>query len=265
MHRPLSSRPRTEASGLPATPRPRMNSPETASRGGTHRACSDPSSRSHAGHGGQRVTGDPKAGQRRRLLVAAGLGPALMSGRAAFGAGRPTAAAAGFYAQPLDEAAGRLGFALTDTRGRLRRSTDFSGQVLVLFFGFLSCPSICPTTMLELSAAQKAMGPRADLVTIAFATLDPERDSAVALEAWLAVFGKRHVGLRDSADAVRRAAATLKLEYTRVPGASPDAYTIDHGVQAYVFDPRGRLRLLLRPGPLPREVAADWQRLLDGA
>ncbi|MDH4393892.1 MAG: SCO family protein [Aquabacterium sp.] len=174
-------------------------------------------------------------------------------------------ASAGFYAQPLDPAANRLGFALTDTRGRLRRSTEFRDQVLVLFFGFLSCPSICPTTMLELSAAQKAMGSRADRVTVAFATLDPARDTPAAIEAWLAAFGRRHLGLHDSAEAIRRAAATLKLEYTRVPGASPDSYTIDHGVQAYVFDPRGRLRLLLRPGPLPHEVASDWLRLLDGA
>lgn len=198
-------------------------------------------------------------------MAGAGALPLLFHSTATLGAGRPAVASAGFYAQPLDEAASRLGFALTDTRGRLRRSTDFRDQVLVLFFGFLSCPSICPTTMLELSMAQKAMGPRADRVTVAFATLDPERDTPAAIDAWLAAFGRRHLGLRDTPDAIRRAAATLKLEYRRIPGTSPSSYTIDHGVQSYVFDPRGRLRLLLRPGPLPHEVAADWQRLLDGA
>lgn len=194
---------------------------------------------------------------RRRLLVGAAAGCCATASQAA--------APAGFYTAPLDDTAGRLGFALTDTRGRLRRSTDFPGQVLVLFFGFLSCPSICPTTMLDLSAAQRAMGAQADRVTIAFVTLDPERDTPAAVDAWLAAFGPRHLGLRDTPEATRRAADALQLQYRRVPGSTPQSYTIDHGVQAYVFGPRGRLRLLLRPGPQPHEVAADWRRLLAGA
>lgn len=73
-----------------------------------------------------------RARHRRLLLAGCGAMPLLMAAPAAVGAGRPAAASAGFHARSLDEAACRLGVALTDTRGRLRRSTDSGGQVLAV-------------------------------------------------------------------------------------------------------------------------------------
>lgn len=199
-----------------------------------------------------------------RLTRRAGLARMAAWGCAAVAA--PLAAApAGFHATALAPANWSTGFALRDVQGELRSARSFPGQVLVLFFGFLSCPSICPTTMWELSAAQRAMGAQGERVQVAFATLDPERDGAPAITAWLAGFGPRHLGLRDSPQAIAAATGPLRLQYARVNGRTPGSYTIDHGVQSYVFDPQGRLRLLVRPGPSPEEVAQDLRRLLEGA
>lgn len=202
---------------------------------------------------------------RRRCLawaVTGGLaGLAATAARAAPEAAGPP----GFHALPLTTGARSPGFALTDLDGRRRTESSFPGQVAVLFFGFLSCPAVCPTTLAELSAAREAMGRDAGRVRLLFATLDPQRDTAAAMRSWLQAFAADAVGLRDTADAIERTTRALRLDWNRVPGRTPASYTIDHGVQSYVFDPSGRLRLLLRPGPTPREIAADWRRLLAGA
>lgn len=211
-------------------------------------------------------TAAPTASRRdclRAMLVAGG-GALLSPGPAALAAA-PARPAGGFFGIPLAGESQRIGFSLRDLDGRLRRADSFPGSVLVLFFGFLSCPSICPSTLAELSAARQALGAQGRSVRVAFATLDPERDSAAAMRAWLRHFGDDLIGLRDSPEAIERTTQALRLDWQRVPGPTPDRYTIDHGVQSYCFDTRGRLRLLMRPGPTPKEVASDWRRLLDGA
>lgn len=202
---------------------------------------------------------------RRRCLQAALAAAAGGLGLAAPRAQAANAPASGFYGTPLSASSQGQGFALTDLDGKLRTAASFPGQVLVLFFGFLSCPSICPTTLMELAAARRVLGAQGARVRLAFATLDPERDTAQAMRGWLSHFGSDLVGLRDTPAAISRATQALRLDWERVPGRQAGSYTIDHGVQSYCFDLKGRLRLLQRPGPTPTEMASDWRLLLAGA
>nr|WP_175918466.1 SCO family protein [Burkholderia pyrrocinia] len=169
-----------------------------------------------------------------------------------------------FYSMSLSRNEWHKGFRLADLHGQTRTPQDYRGNVLLLFFGFLSCPSICSTTMLELRRAKELVGAQGDKVKIVFVTLDPERDTSAAMTRWLASFGKDNIGLRDSEENVRKAAAALSLEYHRVEGDFHGSYTIDHGVQTYAFDPQGRLRLIIRAGIEPEYVAKDIVQLLAG-
>lgn len=198
-----------------------------------------------------------------RALLAAGAG-LLAAGPGAWAAA-PSRPTEGFHGTPLAGESQGIGFSLTDLEGRQRRADSFPGSVLVLFFGFLSCPSICPSTLAELTAARQALGAQGRRVRLAFATLDPERDTVEAMRAWLQHFGSDLIGLRDTPQAIARSTQALRLDWQRVPGRHAGSYTIDHGVQSYCFDTRGRLRLLLRPGPSPQEVASDFRKLLAGA
>jgi protein SCO1/2 len=62
--------------------------------------------------------------------------------------------------------------------------------------------------------------------------------------------------------ATARVAKEFRVFYQKVPGKTPDSYTVDHTAGSYVFDPRGRLRLLVRPGNVPNLVA-DLKTLLN--
>jgi protein SCO1/2 len=152
---------------------------------------------------------------------------------------------------------------LSDPQGRARRLEDFRGKAVVLFFGFTHCPDVCPTTLAEMAAALKALGPDAERVQVVFVTLDPERDSGKTLADYVGAFDPRFIALRGDEAATQRVAKEFKIFYEkRKQGAS---YTIDHSAQAYVIDPQGRLRLLVRHDRIGQDLAADLRTLLREA
>lgn len=149
---------------------------------------------------------------------------------------------------------------LADTQGRLRHLEDFRGKAVVLFFGFTRCPDICPTTLAEVASAVKSLGADAGRVQVLFVTVDPERDTAQALAAYVGAFDPRFVALRGDAAATQRVAKDFKIYYEkRQQGGS---YTVDHSAQTYVLDPQGRLRLLVRHDRIGQDLAPDLRTLL---
>lgn len=155
-------------------------------------------------------------------------------------------------------------FALTDHTGQPRRLADYRGKAVVVFFGYTQCPDVCPTTLAGMSETLKLLGDDAARVQVLFVTLDPARDTQELLAQYVPQFNPSFVGLYGDEAATAALARDFKAFYTKVPGSSPDTYTIDHSTGSYVYDPQGRLRLLLRHGEAPESVAADLKLLLAG-
>ena len=154
------------------------------------------------------------------------------------------------------------GFALNDHAGKPVTLESYKGKVVVLFFGFTHCPDVCPTTMAEMSAVMKELGPDADKVQVLFATLDPERDTKELLAQYVPGFDPRFVGLYGTPQQVAATAKEFKVFYQKVPGKTPDSYTIDHTAGSYVFDRNGKLRLFLRHGGGPAPIVHDLKLLV---
>ena len=152
--------------------------------------------------------------------------------------------------------------ALTDHTGKTRTLADFRGKVVVVFFGYTHCPDVCPTTLAELKAAKEQLGADGDRVQVLFVTVDPERDKRELLANYVPAFDPSFLGLYGDAAATARVAKEFRVFYQKAPGKTPESYTVDHTSGSYVFDPRGRLRLLVRPGNVPNLVA-DLKILLD--
>jgi protein SCO1/2 len=149
-------------------------------------------------------------------------------------------------AQPLPASLPRPSFALTDTAGR---RYDFgeatAGRLTLLFFGYTSCPDVCPAHLASLAAGLKALPPeQRDAVDVVFVGVDAERDTSERVRAWLDHFDARFVGLTGSEaelSAAQRAAA--------VPAAFVDerwegGYTVAHAsfVLVYTADDQAHLR-----------------------
>lgn len=168
----------------------------------------------------------------------------------------------GFRAIDITGADFAKGFELTDHRGRRTRLEDFSGKLLVVFFGYTQCPDVCPTTMAELAEVMKRLGPLAEQVRVAFITVDPERDTQELLSHYVPAFHPDFMGLWGNADETARAARAFRVIYQKVPGKTPGSYTVDHSAGSYVFDRRSRVRLMIRHGAQAEAIEADLRRLL---
>jgi len=153
-------------------------------------------------------------------------------------------------------------FALTDHRGKPVTLASYRGKIVVLFFGYMQCPDVCPTTLATLAETMKMLGQDAASVQVLFVTVDPDRDSGELLAQYVPAFNPTFVGLRGDADATARTAKEFKILYQKQPGRTPDTYTVDHSAGTFIFDPQGKLRLYVSYGQGADVFAHDIRELL---
>lgn len=153
-------------------------------------------------------------------------------------------------------------FRLTDQHGRIREAADFLGTPSLLFFGYTYCPDICPTTLARLSAALDILGRTGVRPKVFFVSVDPARDSAAQMGAYLAAFDSRITGLTGSPDQVAAAARAFRVQYRMVGDERDGGYRIDHAATIFVAGADGRLAGMLRPDLEPEAMAAEIERLL---
>lgn len=196
---------------------------------------------------------------RRRIgiLLAAGAWLAL--------AGCSKPAAPSFHGVDITGAEYARVLNLPDADGKPRSLADFKGKAAMVFFGYTQCPDVCPTTLAELAAAKKLLGPLGDRVQGVFVTLDPERDTPAVLKAYMASFDPSFIALRGTPDAIKQAAKEFKIFYEKVPGQTDTSYTFDHTAGAYLFDPQGRVRVFTHYGAGPQILADDLKVLLTAS
>ena len=147
------------------------------------------------------------------------------------------------------------GFQLTDFNGQTRSLSDFKGKVVMLYFGFVQCPDVCPTALTRAAAVMQQLGPQAAELQVIFVTVDPERDTPEILREYMAAFDPSFVALRGDAQRLKETAAEFKVFYRQVPTGS--SYTMDHTALSYVFDTQGRLRLALKHEQTAEDYAHD--------
>ncbi len=157
------------------------------------------------------------------------------------------------------------GFALTDHNGQARTLADFKGKVVVVFFGFTQCPDVCPTSLAEMAQAKQLLGADGERMQGLFVSIDPERDTPEIMKAYMAAFDPSFLALYAKLDDLPALARSFKIYYKKVPGSTPENYTMDHSAGSYVYDPQGRIRLYNRYGTGAQALAEDLKKLLAGA
>lgn len=135
-------------------------------------------------------------------------------------------------------------FALQTVEGREVTDATWRGKWLLVYFGYTSCPDVCPTVLLRVGQALDALGPLGARVQPIFITVDPERDTAQRLATYMAAFNSRVVGLRGDPAQVREAAREFHVYY-RARSLGNGEYTVDHSSFLYLVAPDGQFTKLL--------------------
>jgi protein SCO1/2 len=198
------------------------------------------------------TTTDRKGKQRRRerralVGLLAGLAGLLILAALWIGEGlAPPARAAGIGGP----------FRLIGADGKAVTDADLHGRYLLVYFGYTSCPDVCPTTLQNVAGALDRLGAKADRLQALFISVDPARDTPKAVGQYAAAFSPRLMGLTGTPEAV----GAVEKEYqvyvaTHRYGPGPDDYSVDHSSVLYLMGPDGRFVARLRADAQPADLA----------
>jgi protein SCO1/2 len=116
------------------------------------------------------------------------------------------------------------------------------GTAVLVFFGYSSCPDVCPTTLSKLSAVTRRLGDASTGVKTLYVTVDPERDTPEVLKTDLSLFRLDALGLTGTREEIDAVVAQFGAAYEIVPTPeSAGEYSVSHTTDLYLLDREGRL------------------------
>jgi protein SCO1/2 len=151
--------------------------------------------------------------------------------------------------------------------GRPRRLTPKQGRLMLVYFGYTSCPDVCPTSLSRLGAAVRTLPvSQQKQLEVAMVTADPRRDSGQKLVGYLEHFFRRQrtYGFRTpDMDRLSRAESAFGAASEIDPHKPGENYTVTHTAFIYAVDRNGRVRVMWPFEALSEEIASDLTVLLD--
>jgi len=154
-------------------------------------------------------------------------------------------------------------FSLTDHTGVQRSDKDFRGKYMLIYFGYTTCPSICPVNLQHMADALDRLGAKAAGIVPIFVSIDPGRDRPDVLKEYVEHFGEGFIGLTGSEMDVRAIAKAYRVHRRKVvdKDAEPQDYLVDHASITYLMGPDGKFRTLFphnTPGKIIAERIGDY-------
>jgi len=178
---------------------------------------------------------------RKTFLV--GLGSFLLIGIIAVWAiffGKPASFLGTAYGEPYPPAPA---FELAQMDGSSFQLSEMRGRIVLLFFGYTSCPDVCPTTLGELNQAMKQLGDDADRIQVVFITVDPERDTPERIQEYVDHFNPGFIGLSGTEEELTPIWSNYGVYREIVEGTSALGYLVNHTARVTLIDSEGNLRI----------------------
>lgn len=135
---------------------------------------------------------------------------------------------------------------------------------MLVFFGFINCPDICPTTLSEVAYVMEGLGDDAADVQPIFISIDPARDTTTALSEFVPLFDANIIGLTGTPDQITATSETFPIFFERIEeAAAPDGYTMGHTSHLFLFDPQAGFATSWPYGTTAEEILADLQDIME--
>lgn len=146
----------------------------------------------------------------------------------------------------------------TNHLGETVTELDFRGRHSLIFFGYASCPDVCPGNLVAMRRALDLLGEQAEDVQPIFVSFDPERDTPEVLKTYVAHFDPRLVGLTGTAAEIEAATSAygVYFEVAKEEGGSEPTGEILHTSNTFLIGPEGSARAIFRHSTDPEEMAS---------
>lgn len=154
-------------------------------------------------------------------------------------------------------------FTLTSHNGQPVSLSDYRGKAVLLYFGYTTCPDICPTTLAELHIALQQLGSRAKDVQVMMITVDPERDTVPVLAEYMPHFNADFIGLTGEPEQIAEIATYYGVAYERSTEESALGYLVNHTATVMAIDRKGYVRVIFPFNTPAADIAADVDYLLN--
>ena len=146
--------------------------------------------------------------------------------------------------------------------GKIARLSDFKGKLLLLNFGYTSCPDICPMVVARMTQVVRRLGDDAAQVQGLFVTFDPARDTVDRLQEYLHYFNPSFVGFSGSTEQITAAAKQFGVIYMPRQEQSAAGLLYSHSDFIYLLDRQGRVRALYATDTPLQKIVDDIRSLL---
>ncbi|MDL1909602.1 SCO family protein [Chloroflexi bacterium CFX6] len=199
---------------------------------------------------------------RKTLLV--GFGSLVLIGMVAAWTvffARPAGFRGTTYTEPYPPASD---FALARADGSSFQLSGMRGKVVLLFFGYTSCPDVCPTTLAELNQAMKGLkAEEAARVQVVFVTVDPGRDTPERAQEYVNHFNPDFIGLSGPEEELAKVWNAYGVFREIVEGASAAGYLVNHTARVTLVDGNGDLRLSFGFDTPVEDIVHDLKLILE--
>lgn len=153
-------------------------------------------------------------------------------------------------------------FALQTANGKTFRLSDARGKIVLLFFGYTSCPDVCPTTLAIFRQVHERLGEDAQQFAFMMITADPDRDTPEKVAAYVARFNPEFIGLSGNLSDLEPIWKQLGVFVEKQDSGSAAGYLVSHTSSIYVLDPNGGLLMTFPYGTAEIDMANDLTQLL---
>jgi protein SCO1/2 len=175
-------------------------------------------------------------------------------------AGIATATPTAFKAGVFDPPRQAPDFTLQGTNGHELTLSRYRGKVVLLAFGYSSCPGVCPVTLATFASARRKLGAAAADVQVVYVTVDPERDEVGRLKQFLAGFDNTFIGGTGTQTQLAAVRKVYGISATKIPMG--DSYLFSHSSFVYLIDRAGKIRALMPYGHSADDFVNDLKILL---
>ncbi len=145
-------------------------------------------------------------------------------------------------------------FTLTEDNGQIFHLRDHRGKVVLLFFGYTSCPGVYPLTLDKLARVRTLLGAASQEVMTVFVTVDPQRDTSARLKEYLRYFDINAVGLTGNKTEIDKVVHAYNASYQKIPIKSAAGYIINRTDIVYLIDKEGKVSYLFHQDDSPEKM-----------